>query len=227
MHRNVFPPTPPPELERPEPIQPHKRRSTESLGSQKSGIQASRPAAKPLRLELGAAAFDQKAQAERPRLGTKRSESERPQPRRGFSDSSIRTHESARRSTHHSNTYDHVPEVHIHPDPIEAHSTTAPISISSPPSSYARPSSQHTRSRSGASRCRPRMILSSKSRKARAKVSTRLLHSQPRHRSRTKSSHRISTIPDHGITAQSPAATRLPQCAKSASKCTRRRIRGT
>lgn len=150
MHRNVFPPTPPPELERPEPVQPHKRRSTESLGSQKSGIQASRPAAKPLRLELGAAAFDQKAQSERPRLGTKRSESERPQPRREFSDCSIRTHESVRRSSHRSNTYDHVPEVHIHPDPIEAHSTTAPISISSPPSSYTRPNSQHTRSRSGA-----------------------------------------------------------------------------
>lgn len=151
MHRNVFPPTPPPELERPESAQVQKRRSSESLNSQRSGVQASRPSAKPLRLELGAAAFDQKAQSERPGLAPKRSESERPQPRRGFSDSgSVRGHDSLRRSEHRSNTYDHIPDIHVQPDPIEAQGTTAPISISSPPSSYSRPNSQHHRTRSGA-----------------------------------------------------------------------------
>jgi hypothetical protein len=154
MHRNVFPPTPPPELERPEPVQPQqpqKRRSCESLNSQYSGIQANRPAAKPLRLELGAAAFDQKAQSERSRPGPKRSESERPQPRREFSYGSVRSHDDARRSDHHhSQSHDRTPDAHVRPDPIEAHSITAPISISSPPSTYSRPNSQHTRTRSGA-----------------------------------------------------------------------------
>lgn len=150
MHRNVFPPTPPPELERPEPVQSQKRRSCESLNSQLSGIQAHRPAAKPLRLELGAAAFDQKAQSERSRPGPKRSESERPQPRREFSYGSVRSHDNPRRSDQHSQTYERTPDIHVQPDPIEAHSTTAAISISSPPSTYSRPSSQHTRTRSGA-----------------------------------------------------------------------------
>lgn len=153
MHRNVFPPTPPPELERPEPVQPpqsHKRRSCESLNSQYSGIQAHRPAAKPLRLELGAAAFDQKAQSERSRPGPKRSESERPQPRREFSYGSVRSHDGLRRADQHSQSYEQTPEIHVQPDPIEAHSTTVPISISSPPSTYSRPNSQHTRTRSGA-----------------------------------------------------------------------------
>jgi hypothetical protein len=149
MHRNVFPPTPPPELERPDVMHNQKRRSTESLSSQFSSVQASRPAAKPLRLELGAAAFDQKAQSERQRLGTKRSESERPQPRRGFSESSIRSHDSLKRPDHRSQTYDQLPDIHVQPDPVQAHSTTAPISISSPPSTYSRPISQHTRTRSG------------------------------------------------------------------------------
>ncbi|KAM0720029.1 hypothetical protein Q7P37_004164 [Cladosporium fusiforme] len=152
MHRNVFPPTPPPELEKPETVQVQKRRSSESLHSQKSSVQASRPAAKPLRLELGAAAFDQKAQSERPRMGTKRSESERPQPRREFSDVSTRnSHEGPKRpEPRRSHTYAQVPEVQVQQDPIEAHSTTSAISISSPQSSYSRPNSQHKRSRSGA-----------------------------------------------------------------------------
>lgn len=150
MHRNVFPPTPPPELERQDSVQVRKRRSSESLGSQKSGIQASRPAAKPLRLELGAAAFDQKAQSGRPRLGAKRSESERPHLRRGFSDGSTHGQEGFTRPNRRSHTYDQVPEVHVQPDPISAHSITPAIPISSPPSTYSRPNSQHNRTRSGA-----------------------------------------------------------------------------
>jgi len=148
MHRNVFPPTPPPELERPDVLHSQKRRSTESLSSF-SSVQASRPAAKPLRLELGAAAFDQKAQSERQRLGTKRSESERSQPRRGFSESSIRSQDSFKRPDLRSQTYDPLPDIHVQPDPIEAHSTTAAIPIPSPLSTYSRPNSQHTRTRSG------------------------------------------------------------------------------
>jgi hypothetical protein len=152
MQRNIFPPTPPPELERTEIVHVQKRRSSESLSSQFSSVQSSRPAAKPLRLELGAAAFDQKAQPDRQRLGTKRSESERPQPRRGFSESSIRNHDNSRRPDHRSRleTYDLTPDMHVQPDPIEAHSTTAAIPISSPLSTYSRPSSYHTRTRSDA-----------------------------------------------------------------------------
>ena len=150
MKRNLFPPTPPPELERPDVGHAQKRRSTESLSSQFSSVQASRPAAKPLRLELGAAAFDQKAQQERQKLGTKRSESERPQPRHGLSESSIRSHDSFKRPNHRSQTQNPLPDIHVQPDPVEAHSTTAPIPISSTPSAYSRPISQHTRARSGA-----------------------------------------------------------------------------
>ena len=149
MHRNVFPPTPPPELERPETSHTQKRRSTESLNSFTS-VQASRPAAKPLRLELGAAAFDQSSQQDCPRLGTKRSESERPQPRRGFSDCSMRSQDNHKRSEHRSQAYDMAPNIQVQPDSIEAHSTTAAIPISSPLSTYSRPSSSHTRTRSGA-----------------------------------------------------------------------------
>ena len=141
MHRNVFPPTPPPELERPDSGYAQKRKSTESMRSQGSGIQASRPGAKPLRLELGAAAFEQKASSERPRLGPKRSESERPQMRREFSNASTRSHESRRRDDkRRSHQYDPVPEVYVQEDPIEAYSAAV-----SPPSYHS-----HQRSISGA-----------------------------------------------------------------------------
>jgi len=142
MHRNVFPPTPPPELERPDSGYGQKRKSTESMRSQGSGIQASRPGAKPLRLELGAAAFEQKAPSDRPRLAPKRSESERPQMRREFSNASTRSQESRRREDkRRSHQYDQVPEVYVQEDPIEAYSAAT-----SPPSSYH----SHQRSVSGA-----------------------------------------------------------------------------
>lgn len=80
LHRNVFPPTPPPETERRESY--IKRMSSDSIVSNPSSLQQSRTGAKPLRLELGIAAFEQKTQTEKPRVGTKRSESERPAMRR-------------------------------------------------------------------------------------------------------------------------------------------------
>jgi hypothetical protein len=124
MHRNVFPPTPPPEPERPI-SNISKRKSSDSLGSHSPG---GKRAAKPLRLELGAAAFDQKAQQpdttqDKPRLGTKRSESERPAMRREFSGASNRTSEGRRRQDRVS--INEIPEVHVEEDPIEAYSQQA------------------------------------------------------------------------------------------------------
>ncbi|KAK4619998.1 Neutrophil cytosol factor 2 [Fulvia fulva] len=142
LHRQVFPPTPPPELERPDSAH-GRRKSTDSSNSDrsnrstKSSLQQARPAAKPLRLELGVAAFEQKSAAERaserPRLQPKRSESERPAMRREFSGSSTRSQESRyrdrerepQRSSQNSNRDRHIPEVRIEEDPIAAYSDKA------------------------------------------------------------------------------------------------------
>ncbi|GAB7351433.1 hypothetical protein MBLNU459_g2099t1 [Dothideomycetes sp. NU459] len=87
VHRNVFPPTPPPELERPSSAA-SKRRSTGSTTSAPSGLNQARPGAtKPQRLDLGTAAFDHRSY-EKPRLGTVRSASEHP-PRRRDEQSSM------------------------------------------------------------------------------------------------------------------------------------------
>lgn len=121
MTRNVFPPTPPPEPDRPESFSTNmKRKSTDSSQSASSGLQQTRSAAKPLRLELGVAAFDQKAQNDRPRIGTKRSESERPAIRREFSSTSTRTQDV--RQTEVRPIVTDVPEVRVMEDPIEANS---------------------------------------------------------------------------------------------------------
>ena len=119
MHRTVFPPTPPPEPERP--ISSHnKRKSSESAISVPSSFHQSRSGAKPLRLELGVAAFEQKPQVEKPRLGTKRSESERPAIRREYSGSSSRTQDGRRKQERSS--YRDLPDVYVEEDPIEAYS---------------------------------------------------------------------------------------------------------
>lgn len=164
-HRHLFPPTPPPEPEvRPDSLHAANasRRSTDSLGSQLSGVQASRPAAKTLRLELGAAAFEQKAQThtqmqmqmqtqprtERPRVAPRRAESERPPIRREYSGGSTRSSDGRRREEqrrrqqqhpHQQNQAD-VPQVHIDDERAEAHSR--------PVSSSASPRSEHQRPRS-------------------------------------------------------------------------------
>ena len=77
IHRFKFPPTPPPEIDRPASSY-SKRRSTESASSVPSGFHQARPTAqKPAKLDLGIAAFEQTV-PEKPRLGTVRSASERP-----------------------------------------------------------------------------------------------------------------------------------------------------
>ncbi|KAF2167735.1 hypothetical protein M409DRAFT_53709 [Zasmidium cellare ATCC 36951] len=136
MHRNVFPPTPPPELERPDSAH-GRRKSTESTSSEKSNLQHARPGAKPLRLELGVAAFDHKASShapsERPRVVTKRSESERPAIRREYSGGSTRSSDGYRRREREHAAHlqranvaaREVPEVRIQEDPIEAYSEQA------------------------------------------------------------------------------------------------------
>ncbi|SMQ47267.1 unnamed protein product [Zymoseptoria tritici ST99CH_1A5] len=125
LQRNVFPPTPPPELERPDSAH-GKRKSTESTNSERSTLQQARPGAKPLRLELGAAAFEQRSPPteQRPRIAPKRSESERPAMRRenpgGYSRTSDQNRAEKRRSYREP-----IPEVRIVEDPIEAYSEQA------------------------------------------------------------------------------------------------------
>lgn len=84
-------------------------------------MQQSRPLAqKPSRLELGAAAFKRAAPPEKPRLGTVRSASERPQVRREYSGSSTRSHEGRKVAERRSQR--ETPSVRIEEDPIEAYS---------------------------------------------------------------------------------------------------------
>lgn len=143
-HRHVFPPTPPPELERSDSAHGCRRKSTESINPERSNLQQARPGAKPLRLELGVAAFEHKTQqADRPRLQPKRSESERPAMRREVSNSSSRTTESKRRE--HRSSYRDIPEVRIEEDPIQAYSEQA----------YQQAISSHQQSRSSAHRSQP------------------------------------------------------------------------
>ncbi|KAK4570443.1 hypothetical protein LTR86_002523 [Recurvomyces mirabilis] len=125
LNRNMFPPTPPPELDRPDSAH-EKRKSSDSASSTPSMLQQSRPAAKPLRLELGAAAFEQRSEAEKPRLGNKRAASERPAMRREHSGGSTRNSEHDRRQNQAvSASYRDMPEVRIENDPIEAYSQQA------------------------------------------------------------------------------------------------------
>ncbi|KAK4494057.1 hypothetical protein PRZ48_012830 [Zasmidium cellare] len=158
MQRNVFPPTPPPEPERPDSAH-GRRKSTESTSSEKSNLQQARPGAKPLRLELGVAAFDHKtshayAPSERPRVGAKRSESERPAIRREYSGGSTRSSDGYRRREREHAAHLHrahvaareVPEVRIQEDPIEAYSEQVQTASSQ---------AHHQRSRSSAHRSQP------------------------------------------------------------------------
>ncbi|KAK6005610.1 hypothetical protein QM012_007252 [Aureobasidium pullulans] len=86
IHRDMFPPTPPPEAERT--TSTTKRKSSESTASVPTGMHQSRPSiSKPAKLDLGLAAFEHASSSttslvvEKPRLGTKRSASERPRGR--------------------------------------------------------------------------------------------------------------------------------------------------
>lgn len=170
LHRQVFPPTPPPELERPDSAHGRRKstdssnsdrsnRSNRSAKSAKSSLQQARPAAKPLRLELGVAAFEQKTASERaserPRLAPKRSESERPAMRREFSGGSTRSPESRHREreAQRSNQHHHIPEVRIEKDPIVAYSEQASQQHHHHISSAQ--AHAHQRSRSSAHRSHP------------------------------------------------------------------------
>lgn len=123
LNRNIFPPTPPPEPERPGSSNGFNKRSLEdSPTSSTSGLQQARPAAKPLRLDLGVAAFEQSQQkSDRPRIGTKRSESERPPMRREHSGQSTRSYDDRRRMERPMQQPD-VPEVRVEEDVIVAYS---------------------------------------------------------------------------------------------------------
>ncbi|WPH02896.1 Neutrophil cytosol factor 2 [Acrodontium crateriforme] len=125
MHRTVFPPTPPPEPERlaERPFSSHSRRkSSESTSSNLSSLQQARPAAKPLRLELGAAAFEQPKPAveKKPRSAPRRSESERPAVRREY------TEQSSRSDRRRGSRYNNIPEIEIEEDPIKPYSQQDP-----------------------------------------------------------------------------------------------------
>ena len=144
MQRNIFPPTPPPEPEPPELAQNKARRkSSESANSLTTGFQQARPAAKPLRLDLGSAAFEQASQPERARPTTKRSESERPPVRRQLSDSSVVKEE--RRQLEQNVRQQDIPEVRIAEDPIKPYSSD----VASPPKPV------HHRTKSSAHKSHP------------------------------------------------------------------------
>ncbi|KAK5692587.1 hypothetical protein LTR97_010898 [Elasticomyces elasticus] len=149
LNRNMFPPTPPPEMDRPESSH-EKRNSSESAHSSLSSLQQARPSAKPLRLDLGVAAFEQQQQLrmspERQRLGTKRSESERPAIRREHSGGSARTTDSRKRQQQRLSQREMImPDIFIEEDPIEAYSAQA-----STPQQPPQQASMHQRSRSSA-----------------------------------------------------------------------------
>ncbi|KAK0944395.1 hypothetical protein LTR48_004950 [Friedmanniomyces endolithicus] len=151
LNRNMFPPTPPPELDPPEPSL-EKRHSSSSGHSSLSSLQQARPSAKPLRLDLGVAAFEQQklSPGKPPRLGTKRSESERPALRREQSGGSARTVDSRkqRQQGRLSQREMPLPEIQILEDPLEAYSAQA-----SAPQQQQQPQQQlpmHQRSRSSA-----------------------------------------------------------------------------
>ncbi|KAF2725046.1 TPR-like protein [Polychaeton citri CBS 116435] len=143
VNRQVFPPTPPPELERPGSSHGStysRRKSSESAHTVMSGVQASRPAAKPLRLDLGVAAFEKPKSPESTRFGTQRSASERPAVRRQYSSGSARSYDNRQKDSRHSYR-DTGADMRVVEDPIEAYSEQT----LSPPDR-----SQHQRSKSSA-----------------------------------------------------------------------------
>ncbi|KAK5169740.1 uncharacterized protein LTR77_005718 [Saxophila tyrrhenica] len=165
LNRHVFPPTPPPEPEQ-QPQQQtesshgHTRRRSNDSGHSSNSLLQSRPAAKSLRLELGAAAFEQRTQPQpptqpqqsqhaldKPRIAPKRSESERPAFRREYSNTSNRTYDSLRQPS--DRRPDHlIPEVRVVEDPISATDFA-----SSPPQQRT-----HHRSRSSANTYKPQPV---------------------------------------------------------------------
>ncbi|KAK0960763.1 hypothetical protein LTR91_019582 [Friedmanniomyces endolithicus] len=153
LNRNMFPPTPPPELDPPEPSL-EKRHSSSSGHSSLSSLQQARPSAKPLRLDLGVAAFEQQklSPGKPPRLGTKRSESERPALRREQSGGSARTVDSRkqRQQGRLSQRAMPLPEIQILEDPLEAYSAQASAPQQQQQQQQQQQLPMHQRSRSSA-----------------------------------------------------------------------------
>lgn len=169
IHRNMFPPTPPPEADRTtsKTTTNPKRKSSESTASLPIGMHQSRPSvSKPAKLELGPAAFEHASSSttslvvEKPRLGTKRSASERPRARdiQSSRSSPPRVQERDRRSDSHQINDDlHVlrPDVYT-PDTV----ATAVRQALSEPEKLQPVSFHHQRTRSGGQSLReyPRSI---------------------------------------------------------------------
>ncbi|KAG9733179.1 hypothetical protein KCU86_g18312, partial [Aureobasidium melanogenum] len=166
IHRNMLPPTPPPEADRTTTTNP-KRKSSESTASVPTGMHQSRPSiSKPAKLDLGLAAFEHASSSTtslvvgKPRLGTKRSASERPRARdiQPSRSSPPRVLERGRRSDSHRIDDDsHVlrPDVYT-PDTV----TTAVQQALSEPERLQPVSFHHQRTRSGGQSLReyPRSI---------------------------------------------------------------------
>ncbi|KAI4744171.1 hypothetical protein E4T50_05393 [Aureobasidium sp. EXF-12298] len=166
IHRNMFPPTPPPEADRTTTTNP-KRKSSESTASVPTGMHQSRPSiSKPAKLDLGLAAFEHASSSttslvvEKPRLGTKRSASERPRAReiQPSRSSPPRVQDHDRRSDSHRIDDDtHVlrPDVYT-PDTV----ATAVQKALSEPEKLQPVSFHHQRTRSGGQSLReyPRSI---------------------------------------------------------------------
>ncbi|KAG9675823.1 hypothetical protein KCU99_g3892, partial [Aureobasidium melanogenum] len=166
IHRNMFPPTPPPEADRTTTTNP-KRKSSESTASVPTGMHQSRPSiSKPAKLDLGLAAFEHASSSttslvvEKPRLGTKRSASERPRARemQPSRSSPPRVQDRDRRSDSHRIDDDtHVlrPDVYT-PDTV----ATAVQQALSEPEKLQPVSFHHQRTRSGGQSLReyPRSI---------------------------------------------------------------------
>lgn len=169
IHRNVFPPTPPPEADRTtsKTMTNSERKASESTASLPTGMHQSRPSiTKPAKLDLGFAAFEQASPSttslviEKPRLGTKRSASERPRARdiQPSRSSPQRVQERDRRSdSYHVSDDSHIlrPDVYT-PDTV----ATAVQQALSEPERLQPVSFHHQRTRSGAQSLReyPRSI---------------------------------------------------------------------
>jgi hypothetical protein len=211
MHRNVFPPTPPPELERPEIVQVQKRRSTESLSSQFSSVQSSRPSAKPLRLDL-----EQNAQNQKDLNHVAASQTAR----------------SAATTT--SNDPITVVKLTSQSLILTSNPTRSKPTALPPQSQYPR-HSRHTRDPThntpalapAPTPCTKRTTPSSKSPKQRMKASIHPPPSPHRLPCRTKSSHQIDTPPDHVTNAHNHGVPLFPLCGRSASKSTPQKIHDT
>jgi tetratricopeptide (TPR) repeat protein len=185
LQRNLFPPTPPPEPERHERVDrsdtfSQRRQSNDSMASERSrmSLQSARPGAKPLRLELGVAAFEQKSQQQQQQQQIQSHRSVQPQPQQqqysppqqqqsAFQQSKPRIAPKRSESERPPQRQDHYggsfrqsgsrradyrfSETLVEEDPIEAYSEAA----TQDQSYLQRPVSSQTRPRSGNPRHQP------------------------------------------------------------------------